>query len=86
MAAFGLGTFPAMLAMGGIGLWLRPALERSGAPAFAVNSASGAGGGGTLPARSDWRQTSLRIAGGFIILIGVITLARGLLPMGAHLH
>jgi hypothetical protein len=86
MAAFGLGTFPAMLAMGGIGLWLRPAFERSGAPALAVDSASGAGGGGTLRARSDWRQTSLRIAGGFIILLGVITLARGLLPMGAHLH
>ncbi len=86
MAAFGLGTFPAMLAMGGIGLWLRPALERSGAPALAVDTASGAGGGGTLRARSDWRQTSLRIAGGFIILLGVITLARGLLPLGAHLH
>ena len=86
MAAFGLGTFPAMLAMGGIGLWLRPAFERSGAPALAVDSAGGTGGGGTLRARSDWRQTSLRIAGGFIILLGVITLARGLLPMGAHLH
>lgn len=86
MAAFGLGTFPAMLAMGGIGLWLRPALARSAAPALAVDTASGAGGGGTLPARSDWRQTSLRIAGGFIILLGVITLARGVLPMSAHLH
>jgi len=86
MAAFGLGTFPAMLAMGGIGLWLRPALVRSAAPALAVNVASDGGGSGALPLRHDWRQHSLRIAGGFIMLLGAITLARGVLPMGVHLH
>ena len=86
MAAFGVGTFPAMLAMGGIGLWLRPALVRSAAPALAVNAASNGAGSGALPVRHDWRQHSLRIAGGFIVLLGAITLARGVLPMGAHLH
>lgn len=86
MAAFGLGTFPAMLVMGGLGLWLRPALARSAAPALAVNVASGVGGSGALPLRHDWRRHSLRIAGGFIVLLGAITLARGVLPMGVHLH
>lgn len=80
MAAFGLGTFPAMLAMGGIGLWLRPATPRV---AVAAQSASGSV---TFLARSDLRVYSLRIAGGFIVLLGLITLARGLLPMSAHLH
>jgi hypothetical protein len=41
---------------------------------------------GALLARPDWRQMSVRIAGGFIVLLGVITLARGMLPMDAHLH
>ena len=79
MAAFGLGTFPAMLAMGGVGLWLRRGAERGG---VVVVSASA----GALLARPDWRQMSVRIAGGFIVLLGVITLARGVLPMDAHLH
>jgi len=87
MAAFGLGTFPAMLAMGGIGLWLRPTLARSGVPALATIGASDAGSaGGALLARPDWRRQSLRIAGGFIVLLGTVTIARGLLPMAAHLH
>lgn len=60
MAAFGLGTFPAMLAMGGIGLGLR--------------------------ARAGWRLSGVRIAGGFIVLLGVVTFARGVLPMTGHLH
>jgi len=36
--------------------------------------------------RFDWRQHSVRIAGGFIVVLGIITFARGLLPMTAHLH
>jgi hypothetical protein len=28
----------------------------------------------------------MRLAGGFIVLLGLITLVRGLLPMSAHLH
>jgi hypothetical protein len=57
MAVFGLGTFPAMLAMGGLGRLLAP----------------------------RWRQRGVRLAGGFILALGLITLARGVLPMaGGH--
>ncbi len=56
MAAFGLGTFPAMLMMGGIGRTLTPA----------------------------WRQRGVRFAGGFILVLGLITLGRGIMPMVGH--
>ncbi len=79
MATFGAGTFPAMLAMGAIGLWLRPAVERGSV--IAVNGSAGA-----LLTRPDWRQSGVRIAGGFIVLLGLVTFARGVLPMGAHVH
>jgi uncharacterized protein len=55
MAAFGLGTFPAMLAMGGVGRLLAP----------------------------RWRQRGVRVAGSFILVLGLITLGRGVLPMTA---
>jgi hypothetical protein len=60
MAAFGLGTFPAMLAMGGVGRLLAP----------------------------SWRQRGVRLAGGFILLLGLVTLSRGIMPMmaGHGLH
>jgi uncharacterized protein len=61
MAAFGLGTFPAMLLTGAVGHWVRQA----------------------------WRRDGVRIAGVLILVLGLITLARGLLPLdghGAHLH
>jgi sulfite exporter TauE/SafE len=64
MLAFGLGTFPAMLAMGMLGTWLRSA------------RANGA----------RWRLTGVRAAGAFIVLLGMITLARGVLPMSMQLH
>src|SRR5262245_8836836 len=57
MLAFGLGTFPAMLVMGGIGRMLAPA----------------------------WRQRGVRLAGACILLLGLITLGRGLLPFAAHI-
>jgi sulfite exporter TauE/SafE len=57
MAWFGLGTFPAMLMMGGVGRILGPA----------------------------WRRRGVRLAGGFILLLGLITLGRGLLPSDAHI-
>jgi uncharacterized protein len=57
MASFGLGTFPAMLMMGGVGRVLAPA----------------------------WRQRGVRLAGGCILVLGLITLGRGLLPLGAHM-
>lgn len=80
MAAFGLGTFPAMLMMGGIGTWLRTR------PAGVVTVPAGAQGAPGLALRADWRQTGVRLAGGFILLLGLITFARGVLPMTAHLH
>jgi len=55
MAVFGLGTFPAMLAMGGLGRLLAP----------------------------RWRQRGVRLAGGFILALGLITLGRGIVPMAA---
>jgi len=57
MAVFGLGTFPAMLAMGGLGRLLAP----------------------------RWRHRGVRLAGGFILALGLITLGRGVVPMaGGH--
>jgi sulfite exporter TauE/SafE len=58
MAAFGAGTFPAMLMMGGIGRLLSPVARRRGV----------------------W------LAGGFILLLGLITLGRGLLPDAMHME
>ena len=80
MVAFGLGTFPAMLAMGGVGLWLR----RAGAvPHAQPIHASFLPAARPLP-RTDWRVLGVRTAGCFIVLLGLITLARGVLPMSAH--
>ena len=57
MAAFGLGTFPAMLVMGGIGRLLAP----------------------------SWRQRGVRLAGSFILVLGLVTLSRGIMPkMAGH--
>jgi sulfite exporter TauE/SafE len=57
MASFGLGTFPAMLMMGGVGRILAPV----------------------------WRQRGVWLAGSCILLLGVITLGRGLLPFAVYL-
>lgn len=77
MIAFGLGTFPAMLLMGAIGIWWRA----RGARTQPIQASF-------LPApaaRLDWRVHGVRAAGGLIVLLGLITLARGLLPLGEHL-
>jgi sulfite exporter TauE/SafE len=78
MAAFSLGTFPAMLLMGGAGLWLR-----SGAVA---GSGSSSHPGVSVLLRAERRQQLLRVAGALIVLLGLITFARGVVPMSAHLH
>jgi sulfite exporter TauE/SafE len=57
MAAFGLGTFPAMLMAGGVGRLLG----------------------------SVWRRRGVRLAGAFILALGLLTLGRGLLPSAFHL-
>jgi sulfite exporter TauE/SafE len=66
MAAFGLGTFPAMLAAGGLSRWLS---------------------GRMMPAAAaGWGQRAGIAAGGLFILLGLITLARGILPLQTHGH
>jgi sulfite exporter TauE/SafE len=57
MVSFGLGTFPAMLLMGGIGRMLAPV----------------------------WRQRGVWVAGSCILLLGFVTLGRGLLPFAAQI-
>ena len=57
MASFGLGTFPAMLMMGGVGHALAP----------------------------TWRRRGVWLAGTCILLLGIITLGRGILPSSAHM-
>ena len=71
MLAFGLGTFPAMLLMGGVGGWLRRAGRASGERAIL---------------NFRWRQRGVAFAGAFIVVLGLITFARGVLPMSGHLH
>lgn len=58
MLAFGLGTFPAMLLMGGTGQMLRPV----------------------------WRRRGVWLAGSFLLILGAITIARGVLPLAGHGH
>ncbi len=82
MAAFGLGTFPAMLMMGGIGIWWRLGFRQPGVQAVPVSLHSARG----TVLRSGWRVQGMRVAGGFIVVLGLITLARGVLPMTAHVH
>lgn len=57
MAAFGLGTCPAMLLMGGLGRLLTPA----------------------------WRQRGVWVAGSLILVLGLITLGRGIVPLSGHI-
>jgi sulfite exporter TauE/SafE len=78
MAVFSLATFPAMLLMGGAGLWLRS----RGAAGARTSSRPGA----AVLVRAEQRQQLLRLAGGLIVLLGLITFARGVVPMSAHLH
>lgn len=56
MLAFGLGTYPAMLMMGGTGQLLRP----------------------------DWRRRGVWFAGLFLLILGAITVARGVIPFAGY--
>ena len=91
MAAFGLGTFPAMLMMGGVGLWLRrdtaPARTQTIHASFLPRAAPVLRTNWRLHGMHSvaWRAQGVRVAGAFIVLLGVITLARGLLPISAHM-
>lgn len=86
MATFGLGTFPAMLAMGGIGWWASARRAQPVPVSVSVQTPTLSMRAGSLVSGTDWRLRGVRIAGGFIVLLGVVTVARGLLPLGAHLH
>jgi sulfite exporter TauE/SafE len=92
MAAFGLGTLPMMLAAGGLGLRLRAAamppggLAAAGGQVLRLQRRPQAAGAAGLPLGVARRQLGLRLAGAFIIGLGLVTCARGLLPLGAHLH
>jgi len=83
MAAFGLGTFPALLAAGAVGAWW----QRGGVPAgvATVSLVSRASGGRAAHAGSG-RVLALRCAGAFIVVLGLVTVARGLLPLSGHIH
>lgn len=87
MAAFGLGTFPMMLLAGGVGLRLWSA--RTGALPVAtaghtVHFHAMPGPGAAIGL--DRRALGVRLAGAFLLILGLVTCARGLLPMAAHLH
>lgn len=84
MAAFGLGTFPAMLIMGGVGIGWRHGLRRPGVQAVPLNWHHRQGRGAMLG--SGWREQGMRLAGGFIVMLGLLTFVRGVLPMTAHMH
>ncbi len=84
MAAFGLGTFPAMLMMGGVGALFRSQPRSDGAQTYQVALLKGSRAGVWL--RSDWRVQGVRVAGAFIVLLGLVTVARGVLPWAAHGH
>ena len=58
MLAFGLGTFPAMLLVAGLGDRLR----------------------------GVWRRRGVDLAGALIVVLGLITFARGVVPIGVHRH
>ncbi len=81
MGAFGLGTFPAMLLAGAAGGWVRRAASPAPSPTARLGSLRGSAVAGLA-----WRRHGVRIAGAFIVVLGLVTLARGVLPMGAHLH
>lgn len=83
MAAFGLGTFPMMLIAGMLGTHFgrSPSGAARAQPVLwhSQRAASRSPGVARLP-------VGVRIAGAFIIALGLLTLARGVLPMGPHLH
>jgi len=73
MAAFGLGTLPALLALGGLGWWWQ---RRAPATGTADTTIALVPHGKAL--RVPWRVHGVRLAGAFLLLLGAITLARGL--------
>ncbi|HEU0204772.1 MAG TPA: sulfite exporter TauE/SafE family protein [Burkholderiaceae bacterium] len=82
MAAFGLGTFPAMLLIAGIGVWWRRGPRAAQVQPVHASFLRAA----RTTVVTDWRHHGVRLAGAFIVLLGVITFARGALPLAGHVH
>lgn len=82
MLAFGLGTFPAMLLMGGLSGWL----WRKVAPAREPALASGAGSVDAISWGTTWQRHAGHVAGTFIVLLGMITLSRGVFSLHSLIH
>ncbi|HSI60786.1 MAG TPA: sulfite exporter TauE/SafE family protein [Ideonella sp.] len=89
MLWFGLGTFPAMLLMGGLGLWWRRRQLNDGGVAgvatlrFTPSASGGPWARWQAWLRVDARAWGVRLAGGCIVLLGLVTAARGAWPMPA---
>lgn len=79
MAAFGLGTLPMMLFAGGVGA--RVVAQPAAAGRVVRLTPQGAR---TVAIGVGWRRFGVRIAGAFIIALGVLTCARGLFALGPH--
>lgn len=82
MLLFGLGTFPAMLFMGGVGLLFRSRIQQPTIQTVPAGTLKSGSTGTWLSA--DWRMHGVRLAGAFIVLLGLITAARGVLPLTGH--
>jgi len=84
MVVFGFGTFPAMLLVAGLGLRARPMQDASQRPIVASFLPPSQRQLRIRPAHA-LRVHAVRLAGALIVLAGLITLARGVLPI-AHTH
>ena len=87
MVAFGLGTFPMMLAVGAFDAARR---QSAGSKSVVVAPRPGSARAGTTIGNPSstlpWRRRGVRLAGAFIVLLGLVTLTRGVVPFGGHLH
>ncbi len=85
MAAFGLGTLAAMLAVGGMAAWQRGrAAANDDVATIALPGRPGRSGRSGLAGGARWRLHAVQLAGTFVLLLGVITFARGAVPTGAE--
>ena len=84
MAVFGLGTLAAMLAMGGVGAIFHIQTQTAQVQTVPMLQLGREHNGNWLQA--NWRLHGLHICGAFILLLGIITIARGALPLAPHTH
>lgn len=84
MGAFGLGTFPAMLAMGTAGVVFRSARGQTNVQTFPASKLSH--NSTQVESSVNWRAQGIRLSATLIIVLGLITVTRGVLPMSMHMH